>query len=92
MSGLNSPNIGHPVKSQLSLFRTRCDSVGHGTSMCSLVPSVQTYSSSAVSESLSTVYTFKQGYDSLEHVESQVSDHCLDFRRMICSFLAGHPD
>ena len=54
MSGLNSPNIGHPVKSQLSLFRTRCDSVGHGTSMCSLVPSVQNYSSSAVIESLST--------------------------------------
>ena len=56
MFGLNSPNIGHPVKSQLSLslFRTRCDSVGHGTSMCSLVPSVQTYSSSSVIESLST--------------------------------------
>ena len=38
MSGLNPPNIGHPVKSQLSVFRTRCDSVGHGTIMCSLVP------------------------------------------------------
>ena len=53
MSGLNPPNIGHPVKS-LSVFRTRCDSVGHGTSMCSLVPSVQNYSSCAVIESLST--------------------------------------
>ena len=56
MSGLNPPNIGHPVKSQLSVFRTRCDSEGHGTIMCSLVPFTirTTYSSSADIESLST--------------------------------------
>ena len=77
---MNPPNIGHPVKSQLSVFRTRCDSVGHGTIMCSLVPSVQNYSSSAAIESLS-IYTFKQGYDSLEHLEHQVSDPCLDSPR-----------